>query len=54
MTQESAGDGRFHLGFGASKIFMKQIGEGERKPARPLTAIKEVIRSSAECSLARG
>jgi 5,10-methylenetetrahydromethanopterin reductase len=43
VTQESAGEGRFRLGFGASKIFMKEIGEGERKPARPLTAIKESL-----------
>lgn len=45
VTQEAlgGGEGRFRLGFGASKIFMKEIGEGERKPARPLTAIKESI-----------
>jgi 5,10-methylenetetrahydromethanopterin reductase len=44
VTQEATGgNGRFLLGFGASKIFMKEIGEGERKPARPLTAIKESI-----------
>ena len=45
VTQEAAGEGRFRLGFGASKIFMKEIGEGERdgKPARPLTAIRESI-----------
>jgi 5,10-methylenetetrahydromethanopterin reductase len=42
VTQEAVGgEDRFLLGFGASKIFMKEIGEGERKPARPLTAIKE-------------
>ena len=45
VTQEAAGEGRFRLGFGASKIFMKEIGEGEGdgKPARPLTAIRESI-----------
>jgi 5,10-methylenetetrahydromethanopterin reductase len=43
VTQEATGNGRFRLGFGASKIFMREIGEGERKPARPLTAIKESI-----------
>jgi 5,10-methylenetetrahydromethanopterin reductase len=44
VTQEATGgNGRFLLGFGASKIFMKEIGEGERKPARPLTAVKESI-----------
>ncbi|MGI8711661.1 MAG: LLM class flavin-dependent oxidoreductase [Solirubrobacteraceae bacterium] len=44
VTQEAiGGEGRFRLGFGASKIFMREIGEGERKPARPLTAIRESI-----------
>ena len=44
VTQEAlGGEGRFRLGFGASKIFMKEIGEGERKPARPLTAIRESL-----------
>ncbi len=44
VTQEATGgQDRFRLGFGASKIFMKEIGEGDRKPARPLTAIRESI-----------
>ena len=43
VTQEALGGGRFYLGFGASKIFMRHIGEGERKPARPRTAVKEAI-----------
>jgi 5,10-methylenetetrahydromethanopterin reductase len=43
VTQEALGAGRFYLGFGASKIFMKHIGEGERGPARPRTAVKEAI-----------
>jgi 5,10-methylenetetrahydromethanopterin reductase len=43
VTQEATGNGRFLLGFGASKIFMREIGEGERRPARPLTAIRESI-----------
>src|SRR3954454_11148648 len=44
VTQEATGGGRFRLGFGASKIFMKEIGEGENgKPARPLTATKESL-----------
>lgn len=44
VTQEAMGTNeRFRLGFGASKIFMREIGEGERKPARPLTAIRESI-----------
>ncbi|MEZ5077521.1 MAG: LLM class flavin-dependent oxidoreductase [Solirubrobacterales bacterium] len=44
VSQETAGEGRFRLGFGASKILMKAIGEGEgERKARPLTAIKESI-----------
>ncbi|HEX2125601.1 MAG TPA: LLM class flavin-dependent oxidoreductase [Thermoleophilaceae bacterium] len=43
VTQEAVGEGRFYLGFGASKIFMKHAGEGERGPARPRTAVKEAI-----------
>ncbi len=44
VTQEAVGGAdRFRLGFGASKIFMKEIGEGKRKPARPLTAIRESL-----------
>jgi 5,10-methylenetetrahydromethanopterin reductase len=43
VTQEAVGEGRFYLGFGASKIFMKHVGEGARKPARPRTAVKEAI-----------
>ncbi len=30
VMQDAAGDGRFLLGLGASKIFMKEIGEGEK------------------------
>jgi 5,10-methylenetetrahydromethanopterin reductase len=43
VTQEAVGEGRFYLGFGASKIFMKHVGEGESRPARPRTAVKEAI-----------
>jgi 5,10-methylenetetrahydromethanopterin reductase len=43
VTQEAVGGGRFYLGFGASKIFMRHIGEGEGRPARPRTAVKEAI-----------
>ncbi len=44
VMQEAAGDGRFLLGLGASKIFMKEIGEGEKgKDAGPATVIKESI-----------
>ncbi|MGH3992704.1 MAG: LLM class flavin-dependent oxidoreductase [Pseudonocardiaceae bacterium] len=44
VTQEAVGEGRFRLGFGASKIFMKEIGEGENgRRARPLTATRESV-----------
>jgi 5,10-methylenetetrahydromethanopterin reductase len=43
VTQELAGPGRFYLGLGASKIFMREAGIGETTTARPLTAIKESI-----------
>ncbi len=44
VMQELAGEGRFFLGLGASKIFMKEIGEGETgKAAGPATVIKETI-----------
>ena len=43
VTQEAAGPGRFYLGLGASKIFMKAIGVGERTAERPLTNVKEAI-----------
>ncbi len=43
VTQEAAGPGRFYLGLGASKIFMKAIGVGERMPERPLTNVREAI-----------
>jgi 5,10-methylenetetrahydromethanopterin reductase len=44
VTQEAAGAGRFLLGYGASKIFMKEIGAGDGRPARPLTAIRDSVR----------
>lgn len=43
VTQEAAGPGRFYLGLGASKIFMREIGVGQRIPSRPLTATREAI-----------
>lgn len=44
VTQEAAGPGRFYLGLGASKIFMKEVGVGEGgRPARPRTATIEAI-----------
>src|SRR5512146_201415 len=44
VLQEAAGPGRFFLGLGASKIFMKEIGEGEKgKEASPATVMRESI-----------
>src|SRR5438477_11184961 len=44
VLQEAAGDGRFLLGLGASKIFMKEIGEGEKwREVGPATVIRESI-----------
>ena len=42
--QEAAGAGRFLLGLGASKIFMKEIGEGEKgREVGPATVMRESI-----------
>ena len=42
--QDAAGDGRFLLGLGASKIFMKEIGEGEKgKDVGPAIVMRESI-----------
>jgi len=45
VLQEAAGPGRFLLGLGASKIFMKEAGEGERgeKTAPPAVVMREAI-----------
>ncbi len=44
VMQEAAGEGRFLLGLGASKIFMKEIGEGEKgKEVGPATVMRESI-----------
>jgi len=44
VMQDLAGGERFFLGLGASKIFMKEIGEGERgKEASPATVMRETI-----------
>ena len=49
VLQEAAGDGRFILGLGASKIFMKEIGEGEKgKEVGPAVVMREgleIVRS---------
>ncbi len=41
VVQEIAGPGRFYVGFGASKIFMKHIAAEDG--ARPLTAVREAV-----------
>ena len=45
VLQEAAGPGRFLLGLGASKIFMKEAGEGESgaKTAPPAVVMREAI-----------
>jgi 5,10-methylenetetrahydromethanopterin reductase len=45
VMQDLAGNERFFLGLGASKIFMKEVGEGESgaKTAGPATVMKESI-----------
>src|SRR5437867_5227962 len=44
VLQDVAGEGRFLLGLGASKIFMKEIGEGEKgKEVGPATVMRESI-----------
>ena len=42
VMQDLAGD-RFLLGLGASKIFMKEIGEGEGEKVGPATVMKESL-----------
>jgi 5,10-methylenetetrahydromethanopterin reductase len=42
LMQDLAGD-RFMLGLGASKIFMKEIGEGEGEKVGPATVMRESI-----------
>src|SRR5437879_8298509 len=42
VMQDLAGD-RFLLGLGASKIFMKEIGEGEGEKIGPATVMRESI-----------
>ena len=42
VIQDLAGD-RFLLGLGASKIFMKEIGEGEGEKVGPATVMRESI-----------
>lgn len=43
VAQEAAGPGRFLLGMGASKIFMRAAGIEDEKPARPRTNLLESL-----------
>ena len=44
VMQDAAGNGRFLLGLGASKIFMKEIGEGEKgRDVGPAVVMRESI-----------
>ncbi len=44
VLQDVAGEGRFLLGLGASKIFMKEIGEGEKgKEVGPAVVMRESL-----------
>ena len=44
VVQDAAGDGRFLLGLGASKIFMNEIGEGEKgRDVGPAIVMRESI-----------
>jgi len=44
VLQDIAGEGRFLLGLGASKIFMKEIGEGEKgKEVGPAVVMRESL-----------
>ncbi len=44
VTQEAAGgDGRFRLGYGASKIFMKEIGAEDSSVPKPVPAIRDSV-----------
>jgi 5,10-methylenetetrahydromethanopterin reductase len=44
VTQEAAGPGRFLLGFGASRIFMKEIGSDDVKPLNPTRDSVRIVR----------
>ncbi|QBI22023.1 LLM class flavin-dependent oxidoreductase [Egibacter rhizosphaerae] len=43
VAQEAAGPGRFMVGLGASKIFMKAAGIEDERPARPRTNLLESL-----------
>jgi 5,10-methylenetetrahydromethanopterin reductase len=44
VTQEAAGPDRFRLGFGASRIFMKEIGADDVKPLNPTRDAVRIVR----------
>src|SRR3954468_8964401 len=45
VTQEAAGPGRFYLGLGVSKIFMRHAGIGESaRPVAAMTEAAEIVR----------
>lgn len=43
VSQEALGPGRLLVGFGASKIFMREAGIGTRGPALPLQTVRESV-----------
>jgi 5,10-methylenetetrahydromethanopterin reductase len=44
VTQEAAGAGRLRLGFGASKIFLREIGQDDAKPVVPTRDAVRIVR----------
>jgi 5,10-methylenetetrahydromethanopterin reductase len=48
VSQELAGPGRFIIGFGASRIFMKEIGAGDVKPLNPTRDALRIVRGVLE------
>jgi 5,10-methylenetetrahydromethanopterin reductase len=49
VTQEVVGPGRLLVGFGASKIFMNEIGAGGDQRARPLARMRESVEIVRAC-----
>jgi len=43
LSQEALGPDRLLIGFGASKIFMREAGIGTRGPAKPLQTVRESV-----------
>ena len=48
VTQEAAGPDRFRLGFGASRIFMKEIGADDVKPLNPTRDAVRIVKGVLE------